>query len=124
MKGESSEKRNFTSRVRRNPFMRESVLKYQKYKCWFCNEEIYNKEQMVLHHLTYDWCCYTTETVKLHSPSVKRPSRVSKVPDCELCFKENKDRFCSCKDKLVAVHEGCHFLIHKDEIFKKRGLDK
>lgn len=120
MKGESSEKKNFTSRLRRNPFMRESILHRQKYKCWFCHKEFTDLDQIILHHLTYDWCCFTPETIKLASPSLKRPNRVSKVPDCETCFNTDKTRFYLCEIRLVAMHDSCHFLLHKDEIFGKK----
>ena len=120
--GKHTEKeKNFISRVQRNPFMRKSVLNRLKGLCWFCHKKI-DDSDFVLHHLTYDYECQYITTIKISAPTLKYPNKLRKVPDCEACYKQNPRVFYACELRLVAVHDGCHFLIHRDEIFSKRKI--
>ena len=98
--------------------MKKSVLDRLKGKCWFCHKEI--DGDFVLNHLIYNYTCNYADIIKVPNPTPKRPTKMRKVPDCEKCFSKSPQTFYTCELRLVPVHEGCHFLIHRDDIFAKR----
>ena len=115
---EKNKKRNFTSRCQKNPFMKRYVLNRDRRLCFFCHKVIFN-DTFVLHHLDYENSCVFGDVIKFHLPTLKRPKRLRKLPDCETCYVQFYNEFKKCSSLLVSAHCSCHGSYHKKILNEK-----
>lgn len=101
----------FARRMQKNPFMKNYIFKLHQGICPFCNLKLRN---FVLHHTDYQHQCIYTDFIKVPNPTTKRPNRVSKVPNCEMCYKENPNAFSECVRRVVPVHKLCNVKIEEE----------
>lgn len=100
---------NFASRVTKNPFMLDFLIRRERSKCSWCENTLYEKK--TIHHISYDHFCSFNVIIRENRPTQKRPSRQAKVPDCKSCHDINKDVFIQCANKLTVVHPICNLRI-------------
>lgn len=101
----------FSSRICRNPFVRRFLFERSYGDCPWCGHLLVGNT--VVHHIDYLHECRSSETVKLHSPTDRKPDRVCDVPDCESCHREFQRSFDACMSRIALVHFGCHNQIHR-----------
>lgn len=99
----------FARRVQKNPSVKNYILTRDNSECNWCGWSIENG--FVVHHIDYDHICEYKVIREYPNPTVKRPKRVVKVPDCESCSFEKPHLFINCMSKLTAVHKLCNFKI-------------
>lgn len=109
---------NFSSRITKNLFMLDFLVKRDGIKCSWCGNVM--KAKPTIHHISYDHFCSYDKIVKVKRPTEKRPDRQSKVPDCQSCYKTDKQRFLLCAEKLALVHRMCNVKID-EEVRAKAG---
>ncbi|XKH50475.1 hypothetical protein LG275_12850 [Chryseomicrobium palamuruense] len=102
----------FARRVQKNPFVKNHLLNRENQKCSWCGWSIDN--DFVVHHIDYDHVCEYKVMREYPSPTVKRPKRMVKVPDCESCSMANPNLFSGCMSRLTPVHKLCNFKIEKN----------
>lgn len=95
--------RNFARYSQRHLAITEIVLKQQNYKCGLCNRP--SRGGFHMHHIDYLHAC-------IHD---------HQKPDCADCKINSPESFQGCASRVVAVHAGCHYKIHEDEIEIKRA---
>ncbi|OZU87207.1 hypothetical protein CIL03_18110 [Virgibacillus indicus] len=108
----------FARKIQKNPFVKNFLLNRENHKCAWCGWNIDNK--FVAHHIDYDHVCEFKVMREYPNPTVKRPKRVVRVPDCERCCIANPNLFSDCMSKLTPVHQLCNFNIAKHVIEKTR----
>jgi len=94
----------------RKPFVRNYLLCKQNNICPVCGKTL-DEDTATLHHVDYMFLCLHSEKI-LHGEM------------CEICKTEHCHSFLQCTNKMIMVHTGCHFQIHKREIIKKKQLKK
>lgn len=100
---------NFARRCIKNPFVKAYKLNGCN-TCAWCGKPL-RSEHAVLHHMDYDNLCHTEDTIKILTPTEKRQSRMSKLPDCESCAKAHPEKFNTCMSKLIPIHNKCNAYI-------------
>lgn len=113
----SQEWRNYARRCIKNKFVQSYLLARDKNTCRYCGRRIF--KQFNIHHMTYDHCCKSGDTIIQISPTPKRPQRHLHVPDCEQCLKQTPELFEECMEKLCVVHGGCNAKISLEKQGKK-----
>lgn len=99
---------NFAKRITRNPFVKEH-LSLRVNRCAYCSWPL--NAASVIHHVDYDLTCSYSKTVRYSHPTVKRPNRSDKVPDCGSCKLIQEEAFLSCMGRLVLVHKLCNLRV-------------
>ena len=100
--------RNFSRRITKNPYVKDYHFKKTNGTCSWCHRKYNN---FVIHHIDYDHSCLTDNTIKVHTPTEKRPNKTTKVPDCHSCHQNNPDAFNKCMGKITAAHRHCNYII-------------
>lgn len=103
--------RNFSSRICRHPFVRRTLFERSYGDCRWCGHLLVGNT--VVHHIDYNHSCSSDRFIRIDSTTAKRPERTSKVPDCERCHRDDPMSFDACMCRIVLVHVGCHFEIHR-----------
>lgn len=104
-KNEIKKWRNFKI-ITKSEYIFDKLAEEQNNICPACNE-IIEKSEGVIHHLNYERLCKYLECFKVLKPTPKEPYRKIKVPKCSRCPETN-----ICKEKVVLIHNKCHFKIH------------
>ena len=117
-KNELGKWHNFASRVQKNPYMRRKLHEQYGAVCQFCGKTLAPNHQV--HHVDYDHCCKSEDTVRIGNPTAKRPNRTIAIPDCERCSCETPGAFADCADRLRPVCSVCNMII--DKIQKKGAM--
>jgi hypothetical protein len=99
---------NFKNRISRSNFIKNNLKKRQLNICPICSK--YLNENIVVHHIDYDRLFDFESYQRQKSPTIKKPNREIKIPNCDNCPSTNK-----CLDKLVLIHNICHMILHKKE---------
>lgn len=101
----------FARRITKNEFMKKYLrIKYDNI-CPWCGYPL--NDNFVIHHIDYDHECFTGDIITIPHPTPKRPNKVNKVPNCESCKNNNKDKFKECIKKIVPIHKYCNYEIEK-----------
>lgn len=104
-KNEIKKWRNFKI-ITKSQYIFDKLAEEQNNICPACNE-IIEKSEGVIHHLDYERLCKYLECFKVLKPTLKEPYRKIKTPKCSKCPETN-----ICKEKVVLIHNKCHFKIH------------
>tara|TARA_R110000764_G_scaffold137498_1_gene225424 strand:+ start:2407 stop:3240 length:834 start_codon:yes stop_codon:yes gene_type:complete len=96
---------NFKS-ITKSEYILDKLAIKQNNICPACNE-IIKKSGAVIHHLDYERLCKYLEYNRILKPTIKQPNRKIKTPKCNECPETE-----TCLDKLVLLHNNCHFKIH------------
>lgn len=102
---ETNKWRNFKN-ITKSEFIANQLANEQNNICPACNQIIESSEG-VIHHLDYDRLCKYLECFRLPKPTTKQPNRKLKTPKCSKCPETD-----ICKEKVVLIHNKCHFKIH------------
>ena len=97
--------RNFI-KISKSEYIADNLAKKQSDICPACNQKIMKSER-VIHHLDYERLCKYSDYNRIFKPTPKQPNRKIRVPRCNECS-ETK----TCIEKLVLLHNNCHFKIH------------
>lgn len=97
--------RNFI-KISKSEYISEKLAEKQSEICPACNEKIVKSER-VIHHLDYERFCKYSENNKIFKPTLKQPKRKISTPKCNECPETE-----TCLNKLVLLHNNCHFKIH------------
>ncbi|PFV54530.1 hypothetical protein [Bacillus thuringiensis] len=100
--------KNFARRICKNPYAKNYHKTKSRNLCSWCNMKFI---RFSLHHIDYDHLCVTSSTIKLPTPTEKRPNKTIKIPDCESCHKTNPKAFNECMKRVTPVHLGCNYII-------------
>lgn len=109
--------KNFAQRITKNPFVKSFLLKRDGNRCGWCKGQFL--KQPVIHHINYDHHCSYNVLIQIPAPTLNNPFKTRFVPDCKNCKIGNNDRFMTCMNKLVLVHNFCNKRI-SDEADKKQ----
>jgi hypothetical protein len=104
-KNEIKKWRNFKN-ITKSEYILNQLAKEQNNICPACNKTI-EKSDGVIHHLDYERLCKYLESYRLLKPTIKQPYRKLKTPKCSKCTETS-----ICKEKVVLIHNKCHFQIH------------
>lgn len=100
---------NFARRCIKNKFVQKYLLRRDGGVCQYCGRRILG--QFNIHHISYDHCCKSDDTIVQITPTPKRPGRHLHVPDCEQCSKDTPVLFNECMEMLCVVHCHCNMEI-------------
>jgi hypothetical protein len=92
--------------ITKSEYIFDKLAEEQNNICPACNE-IIEKSEGVIHHLNYERLCKYLECFKVSKPTLKNPYRKIKAPKCSKCPETS-----ICKEKVVLIHNKCHFKIH------------
>lgn len=92
--------------ITKSEYIFDKLADEQNNTCPACNE-IIEKSEGVIHHLDYERLCKYLECFKVLKPTPKEPYRKIKAPKCSKCPETN-----ICTEKIVLIHNKCHFKIH------------
>lgn len=89
----------------RSQHLIELLLRKQDYRCALCGNPLGPPPRSTInvHHRSYEWlCAYATNDDE---------------PPCEKCREQHADDFAQCVSgcRLVILHPGCHYLVHKND---------
>lgn len=97
--------RNFKI-ITKSEYIANELAEEQNHLCPVCNKKIESSDR-VIHHLDYMRLCKYLECFKTLKPTTKNPFRKVKTPKCSKCPETN-----ICKEKIVLIHNKCHYRIH------------
>ena len=101
----------FARKITKCPFVKEYLKSIHNNKCAWCGGEL--KDEFIVHHISYEHECVYTIEKKIDHPTEKRPNRTCKIPNCEICYINSKDKFDECMSKIAPVHKMCNWNIEK-----------
>ncbi len=101
--------RRFSTDMIKNPFVRKYKKEEQNDFCMYCHKKLEKDGQVTLHHIDYNHNCLEGMTLI----DLKNGDRNPLVPDCEKCFKNQKNEFDKCMSRIHYVHQSCHNEIHE-----------
>lgn len=100
---------NFSSRITKNPFVKEYLLKRDGRYCKWCKKAFI--KEPVIHHLDYNHECSFNQNITVSCLKKTGKKGTRNTPNCELCMLENINAFKSCMSRLVLVHDYCNYSI-------------
>jgi len=100
---------SYSRRVTRNKFVKEYLYNRDNGICPYCKRKL-DIDKAVIHHKDYmNTCIYHQDDYfVIDNPTSKRPNRKAKISKCQLCQKENPNKFLDCMSRLVLVHSICN----------------
>lgn len=105
----------YARKIQKHPHIKKILFEKYNGICQFCFKPL--QGTFTIHHANYDnFCEKPREIIELPNPTLKRPNRKIKVPNCEGCPK-----LPNCIKDLYPVHSMCNAII--DKIAKKRLFD-
>ena len=98
--------KKYKSKITKNIFVKRYLYAVDGSTCPFCHREF--KSEPIIHHLDYDHTCTFEKIIELDTSTIKRPNKMTTVPDCESCHNDNNSIFLECMNKLMIVHSYCN----------------
>lgn len=105
-------------KISKSEFIADKLAKRQSDICPACNKKILKSER-VIHHVDYERFCKYSENYRIFKPTIKQPKRKITTPKCDKCPETE-----TCLEKIVLLHNNCHFKIHIIEGRIKRPKNK